>query len=199
VKSDRHIVIGITGNIGTGKSTVAAMLSELGADVIDADKVAHEVMKAGTEVHTQVMEAFGTGIVCDGGEINRSKLAAIVFSDPLALKQLEAIVHPATLAAIMRRIADSPSRVVVVEAIKLIESGMVDRCDSIWVTTCSPGDQIHRLMRMRGLSREDALQRVQAQTPQINKLAKADVVIETSGSLSWTREQVERAWRQLVS
>jgi len=199
MKREKHLIIGITGNIGTGKSTVAAMLSELGADVVDADKIAHEVMRPSNEVYAQIVQAFGAKIVSEDGEISRPKLAAIVFSDPLALEQLEAIIHPAALATIQRRIADSQSYVVVVEAIKLIESGLVDHCDSIWVTMCPPDDQMYRLMKMRGLSHEDALQRVQAQMPQRTKLAKADVVIDTSGSLSWTREQAKGAWRQLVA
>jgi len=191
-------IIGITGNIGTGKSTVAAMLGELGADVIDADKVAHETMQAGTAVHARIVDTFGTKVLRDDGDVDRSKLGAVVFANPSALAQLEAIVHPPTLAAIRRRIADSPSRIIVVEAIKLIESGMADSCDRIWVTTCPPEEQIRRLVRGRGMSYEAAAQRVHAQPPQDMKISRADVVIDTSGPMLQTRKQVEDAWDRLV-
>jgi dephospho-CoA kinase len=191
-------LIGLTGNIGTGKSTVAAMLAELGAEVIDADHVAHEVMQAGTLGHRRVIEAFGPDVLDPDGEIDRARLGAIVFADPAALMRLEAIVHPATLEAINRRVAATPAAVVVVEAIKLIESGMADGCDSVWVTTCRPEQQVHRIMGGRGLTRAQAEQRVRAQPPQEEKIAHADVVIDTTGSLSRTRAQVQAAWERLT-
>lgn len=191
-------LIGLTGNIGTGKSTVAAMLAELGAEVIDADRVAHEVMQAGTLAHRRIVEAFGLEVLDPDGEIDRARLGAIVFADPAALMRLEAIVHPATLEAINRRIAAISADVVVVEAIKLIESGIADGCDSVWVTTCRPEQQVHRIVGGRGLSRAQAEQRVRAQPPQEEKIARADVVIDTAGSLSRTRAQVQAAWERLM-
>jgi dephospho-CoA kinase len=191
-------VIGLTGNIGTGKSTVAAMLAELGAEVIDADRVAHEVMQAGTPGHRRVIEAFGPDVLDPHGEIDRARLGDIVFADPAALMRLEAIVHPATLEAIDRRVAAISAGVVVIEAIKLIESGMADGCDSVWVTTCRPEQQVHRIMGGRGLTRAQAEQRVRAQPPQEEKIARADVVIDTAGSLSHTRAQVQAAWERLT-
>ncbi len=190
-------VIGLTGNIATGKSTVARMLGDLGATVIDADRVAHEVMRAGTPVHRAVVEAFGPQVLRPDGEIDRAYLGAIVFSDPQALARLEAIVHPAVLEEVARRIAAAPTPVVVVEAIKLIESGMAEALDALWVTTCPVEEQVRRLMADRGLSRPDAEQRVRAQPPQEAKIARADVVISTDGSLEETRAQVEAAWRAL--
>ncbi len=186
-------LIGLTGNIATGKSTVARMLAELGATVIDADRVAHEVMRAGTPVHRAVVEAFGEGILRPDGEIDRARLGAIVFSDPQALARLEAIVHPAVGEEVARRIAAAPTPVVVVEAIKLIEAGMARICNSLWVTTCSPEEQVRRLMADRSLSREEAERRVNAQPPQEEKIARADVVIRTDGTIEETREQVERS------
>jgi dephospho-CoA kinase len=191
-------LIGLTGNIGTGKSTVAAMLAELGAEVIDADRVAHEVMQAGTLAHRRIVEAFGLEVLDPDGEIDRARLGAIVFADPAALMRLEAIVHPATLEAINRRIAATSADVVVVEAIKLIESGIADGCYSVWVTACRPQQQVHRIVGGRGLSRAQAEQRVQAQPPQEEKIARADVVIDTTGSLSRTRAQVQAAWERLT-
>lgn len=191
-------IIGLTGNIATGKSTVARMLSDLGATVIDADRVAHEVMRAGTPVHRAVVEAFGPEVLRPDGEIDRARLGARVFSDPQALAQLEAIVHPAVLEEVARRIVAAPTPVVVVEAIKLIESGVAEAFDALWVTTCSFEEQVRRLMADRGLSRQDAQQRIRAQPPQEAKIARADVVISTNGSLEETRAQVEAAWRALL-
>jgi dephospho-CoA kinase len=197
--SDRRpLLIGLTGNIGTGKSTVARMLAEMGAEAIDADKVAHEVMRAGTPVCKAIGRTFGLEVLTPEGEIDRKRLGALVFGDPVALAQLESIVHPATIAAVDRRIAASGADVVVVEAIKLFEAGMADAYDSIWVTTCRPEQQIARIMSARGLSRAEAEQRVAAQPSQQEKIARADVIIDNSDSLSQTREEVERAWEQLV-
>jgi dephospho-CoA kinase len=209
MSTPRPLLIGLTGNISTGKSTVARMLVELGAEVIDADKTVHEVMRAGTPIHTQIVETFGSEILASDGEIDRKRLGAIVFADPVLLAQLEAIVHPATLNAISRRIAATSSDVVVIEAIKLIEAGhrpigadapvgMADTCDSVWVTACPAEQRIQRIMAGRGLNRAEAEQRVRAQSPQEEKIARADVVIDTSGTLEWTRTQVRAAWEQLT-
>jgi dephospho-CoA kinase len=194
----RRIVIGLTGNIGTGKSTVAGMLAELGAEVIDADKVAHDMMRAGTPVHAAVVEAFGPEVLSPDGEIDRQLLGTRVFTDPAALARLEAITHPATIEAISRRISATFAKVVAVEAIKLFETGMADAYDSVWVTTCRPEQQIQRVVAERDLSRAEAEQRVWAQPPQEDKVARADVVIDNSGSLSQTRKQVDAAWKRLI-
>lgn len=193
----RPLLIGITGNIGTGKSAVAEMLADLGAEVIDADKVAHAVMRFGTCVYARIVNSFGPGVVTANGEIDRKLLGTIVFADPAALIHLESIVHPATLEAIQSQMARTTADVVVVEAIKLIESGMAEACDSVWVTTCRPEQQICRTVA-RGLSRAEAEQRVRAQPSQDQKIAHADVVIDNSGPLSQTRWQVEAAWTRLV-
>lgn len=192
------LIVGLTGNISTGKSTVARMLAELGAETIDADKVAHEVMRAGTPVHAAIVEAFGREVLAPDGQIDRERLGKIVFAGPAALARLEAVVHPATLEAVARRIAATESDVVVVEAIKLIEAGMADAYDSLWVTTCRPEQQVERIVATRGLSRVEAMQRVRAQSSQAEKIARADVVIDTSGTLAQTRQQVQEAWRHLV-
>jgi dephospho-CoA kinase len=198
VNGHRPLLIGLTGNIGTGKSTVAGMLAELGVEVIDADRVAHQVMRAGTPVHARIVEAFGPEVLDADGEIDRARLGAIVFVDPAALARLETIVHPATLRAIDRRVAHTSADVVVVEAIKLIEAGMADACDSVWVTTCRPEQQVYRIVGGRGLSRAEAERRVRAQPPQEHKIARADVVVDTAGSLSRTRAQVQAAWERLT-
>ncbi len=129
--------------------------------------------------------------------INRAALGRLVFSDPAALARLEALVHPVVIAAVERRIADSEARVIVVEAIKLLESGMAETYDAIWVTTCSEATQLTRLMETRGLSREAALARIHAQPPQAEKLARADWVIDTEGTLEQTESQVREGWQRL--
>jgi dephospho-CoA kinase len=189
--------IGLTGNIATGKSTVGEMLVALGADFIDADHVAHEVMAPGGAAYEPVIDAFGPEIRAGDGTIDRRKLGEQVFSDPVALRRLEALVHPPVIRAVERRIRASTAPVVVVEAIKLLESGMAETYDAIWVTTCSETTQVQRLMTSRGLSRDAALMRVRAQPPQAAKIAEADVVITTEGSLASTREQVTAAWRAI--
>jgi dephospho-CoA kinase len=199
MKNHRPLLIGLTGNIGTGKSTVAKTLAGLGAETIDADQAAHEVMRAGTPTHAQIVEGFGAEVLAPDGEVDRAQLGAIVFEDPAALARLEAIVHPATLEAIGRCVAAASAAVVVVEAIKLIEAGMAESCDSVWVTTCRSEQQIQRIMEGRGLSRGEARQRMEAQPPQEEKAACADVVIDTSGSLSQTRAQVQAAWERLTN
>ncbi len=194
----RPLVIGITGNIATGKSTVATMLAALGAEVIDADEVAHQTMRPGTEVHTRVVDTFGSQILTPGGAIDRGELGPMVFGDPEALERLEAIVHPPTLERIDRRIACSCADIVAVEAIKLLESGMSDECDSVWVTTCRREQQVERLVSQRGLREDEACYRVDAQGPHYDKVARADVVIDNSGPLWVTRAQVEAAWERVV-
>lgn len=190
-------VIGLTGNIGTGKSTVMRMLAELGATVIDADGLAHEVIAPGTPGWQQVVDAFGQEIIAADGAIDRARLGAIVFSDPAALARLEAIIHPLVIHEADRRISAIRQGVVVIEAIKLIEAGMHRDCDALWVVTCRPEQQVARLMRDRGMSEVEARRRIAAQPPQSEKVALADVVIDNSGALEETRAQVEAAWKRL--
>ncbi len=192
-------VICLTGNIATGKSTIAHMLAELGATPIDADKVAHAMMAPDGPAYAPLVEAFGPGILYSTGAVNRRALGAIVFNDPEALRRLEAIVHPPTIAEVERRIAEAPTPVVVVEAIKLLESGMVERlCATVWVTTCKQETQLRRLIYQRNLARGDALKRISSQSSQELKLARADVVIDTDGDLEATRQQVLEAWKHHV-
>ncbi|MBN1136414.1 MAG: dephospho-CoA kinase [Anaerolineae bacterium] len=196
----RHFLIGLTGNIATGKSLVAQMLAELGARVIDADQVAHTVMRPGGPAYDAVVEAFGAGILIEAdadGTIDRAKLGAIVFRDPAALRRLERIVHPATVAAVNRLIAAAAEQVVVVEAIKLIEAGMYRRYEALWVVTAPREVQIARLMAIRALSEAEAALRVDAQPPQAEKAALADLVIVNDGSVADLRLKVEAAWAEV--
>ncbi len=196
--AERPYLIGLTGNIATGKTTVGEMLVELGAELIDADKVARQVMEPGGPAYEPVVAAFGSDILNPEGTIDRTALGRIVFNDPEALTRLEAIVHPPTIAAVEARQLVSPAPAVVVEAIKLIESSMAEDCDTLWVTTCPRQVQLERLVESRGMDREDALQRIEAQPPQAEKLARADAIIHTAGPLRQTRAQVSSYWRILV-
>ncbi len=187
-------VIGLTGNIACGKSEAARMLAALGARVIDADQVAHAVMRPGTPVHSEIVCAFGPAILARDGSVDRARLGALVFADPEALATLEGLVHPATAAAVERQIASATERVVVVEAIKLIEAGMHARYDALWVVTAPRQAQIERLMATRGLSQAEAVLRIDAQPPQAQKVALADVVLHNDGDLAALQAQVEAAW-----
>ena len=189
--------IGLTGNVATGKSTVARMLADLGAYVIDADRLVHTVMRAGTDVNRAIAQRFGPGVVRPDGELDRGALGAIVFSDAAALADLERIVHPPVVAFTLRLLDESTTAVRVVEAIKLLEAQMHQYCDAVWVVVAPRQQQIERLMRTRSLSRDEAETRIDAQPPSAEKVARANVVIDNSGSLAETRAQVLRAWRAI--
>lgn len=189
--------IGLTGNIATGKSVVRRMLEHLGAYTIDADALAHRVLAKGAPGYQPVINNFGTWILNEDGQINRSKLGRLVFADPQALAQLEAIVHPYVGQAVDLLARRATQKVVVIEAIKLLESDLGKRCDSIWVTDAPQEVQVERLMRKRGLSRADALQRVEAQSAQKHKLDAANVVITNSGSYEDLWKQVNEAWKKI--
>jgi dephospho-CoA kinase len=192
--AERPILIGLTGNIATGKSLVAQMLAELGAFVIDADRVAHEVMAPDGPAYDAVIESFGRDVVAPDGTIDRGKLGEIVFRDPKALERLEKAVHPATIAETTLRILQATEPVVVVEAIKLIEAGMDRAYDALWVVTAPRSLQIERLVKERGLAEQEAALRVDAQPPQEEKAAVADLVIVNDGSVEALREKVRAAW-----
>jgi dephospho-CoA kinase len=195
-------VIGLTGNIAVGKSTVASMLAEWGAWVLNADKLAHELMSPGTDVHQSIIERFGGAQVLSAPEdpqsaIDRRALGDIVFRDPAALRALEEIVHPAVVAETLQRLAACTAEVAVIEAIKLLEAQMQRYCDAVWVVTATREQQIERLMQTRGLTKDEAAVRIEAQPPAADKIARADVVIDNSGSIEATRAQVMAAWQRI--
>jgi dephospho-CoA kinase len=189
-------VIGLTGNIATGKSVVRRMLEHLGAYTIDADALSHRVISKGAPGYQPVLDKFGTWLLDKDGQIDRSKLGRLVFADGEALTQLEDIIHPYVGQAVDLLTRRATQKVVVVEAIKLLESDLRNRCDSIWVTDAPPEVQIERLMRKRGMSREDAIQRIHAQSAQKQKLAAADVVVTNTGSYEDLWKQVNDAWKR---
>jgi dephospho-CoA kinase len=215
-------LIGLTGGIACGKSSVLAMLAELGAWTLDADQVTHHLQEPGQPVYQQIVDTFGPDIlIYPDGPINRRKLGERVFNNPDELQKLETLVHPAVRAEVFAWTAHieqqaqqgqvipetSPAHktrhlarpVAVLDAIKLLEGGWKEHCQSIWVVVCSEQQQISRLMETRGLSESAAQLRLAAQPPQESRISHADVIIDNSGSLLQTRRQVESAWQRMLT
>ncbi len=187
-------VIGLTGVIGCGKSTVAGMLERLGVAVIDADALVAEIRETDLGARHAIRERFGT--------LDRGRLGAIAFADPAALADLEAILHPLVrdvVAARVEALTGEGQAVAVLEAIKLIDSPLQERCDQVWVVHCSEADAIDRLAASRGMDADAVRARLAAQSPQDDLLARADVVIDNRGSLDETRRQVVAALDALLS
>ncbi len=188
-------VIGLTGNIATGKSVVRRMLEHLGAYTIDADSLSHRVISKGAPGYQPVLDKFGTWLLDKDGQIDRLKLGRLVFADGQALAQLEDIVHPYVGQAVDMLAKRASQQVIVIEAIKLLESELRTICDSIWVTDAPQEVQVERLVRKRAMSREDAMQRIHSQSAQKEKLAAAKVVITNNGSYDDLWKQVNDAWK----
>jgi dephospho-CoA kinase len=190
-------IIGLTGNIGTGKSVVRRMLGHLGAYGIDADVLGHRAISPGAPGYKPVIDLFGHWIVNNQGKIDRKRLAKIVFENPDALNSLESIIHPLVNRAVELLIRRTPHQVVVVEAIKLLEGGLVDRCDTVWVSYTPEEVQVERLSERRNMTRVEALSRIRAQGSQTDKMSRADVVIMNDGSFEKVWKQVYKAWNQI--
>lgn len=183
--------IGLTGNIACGKSTVGRLLVARGAEYVDADRLVHALMEPGTPENDRIVERFGPEVRAADGRIDRARLGGIVFADPAALKELEAILHPGVRAEIRRRMAASTAPILVVDAIKLLESGLAREMDAVWVVTCPRAEQVRRLMTERGLTAEQAEVRISAQSSQEEKARLATVVISNGGTLEETERQVD--------
>ena len=185
--------IGLTGNIACGKSTVGKLLAARGAEYIDADRLTHRLLEAGTHENDRIVERFGPDVRVPDGRIDRQKLGAIVFADPAALKKLEAILHPGVRAAIRRAMEAATAPLVVVDAIKLFESGLYKDLDTAWVVSCPRAEQLRRLTAERGLTPDQAAMRIDAQGSQDEKVRQANVVIDNGGSLADTECQIDAA------
>ncbi len=196
------VVIGLTGPIGCGKSTVAGMLGQLGGAVIDADVLAREVTAPGQPALRAIRDRFGHGVFDSAGVLDRAALGAIVFEDEAALRDLEAIVHPGVRSRIEERLAQAEREgdpFVAVEAIKLVEGGLADRCDEVWLVECQPAVQRERLAG-RGLDAADIDRRLAAQGDLAAKLAgRAHRRIDTSGRIDEVRECVEDALADVLA
>ncbi len=190
-------VIGLTGNIAVGKSVVRQMLQHLGAYTIDADNLSHHVMQPGAPAYKPVVEQFGKFVLDSEKQIDRARLGHIVFNYPDALAKLEAITHPMVVQAVYALVNRAKQRVVVIEAIKLLETDLADACDAIWVVDASAQTQLRRLQERRNLSEEDAVKRVYMQAPQAEKIARATRVIRNDGSVEDTWKQVQAGWNDV--
>ncbi len=185
--------IGLTGNIACGKSTVGRLLVERGAEYVDADRLVHVLLEAGTTENDRIVERFGPEARAADGRIDRPRLGAIVFADPAALRDLEAILHPGVRAEIRRRLDAATAPIVVVDAIKLFEGGLAKEMDAAWVVTCPREEQLRRLVAERGLTPEQAEVRISAQGSQEEKVRQATVVIDNGGTLAETERQIDAA------
>jgi dephospho-CoA kinase len=191
-------VIGLTGNIATGKSLVRRMLEHLGAYSIDADGLTHRVMEPNAPAYQLIVDTFGKFVLREDGQINRERLGAIAFGHPDALRELEKITHPTIRNAIDTLISRANHPVVVVEAIKLLEGGLADSMDAVWVVDAPPQIQVERLMSKRNLSQQDSVRRVNAQNPQADKIARANVVIRNTGTPDEVWTQVQAAFAKIA-
>jgi dephospho-CoA kinase len=196
------VIIGLTGGIGSGKSVVGRMLAELGAHVIDTDKVGHSVYAPGSEGFTRIIAAFGRSIVAADGTIDRKKLGAVVFADATRRAELNAIVHPLIFGEIMREIAECRhggfTGHIVLEAPILVEAKGTGLVDQIWVVT-APAEAVRaRLTTDRAMSRAEIEARVAAQLDDAERRCHADVILENDGDLAGLRKVVEAAWHTLL-
>jgi dephospho-CoA kinase len=194
-------VIGLTGGIGSGKSTVTRFLAELGAAVIDLDKVGHDVLKKGSAPYKQVVSAFGKDILSADGEIDRARLAKIVFNNSQALQCLNDITHPAIDKAVDRIIREQrrkSAKAVVFEAAALLEAERAFQVDEIWVTVAPVSTVLQRLKERSGYSKLEAEARIRAQMTNDEKIKRADVVIDTDCSLDELKARVTAEWQKLL-
>lgn len=191
--------VGLTGGIGSGKSEVSRRLADRGALVIDADRIAREVVEPGTVGLARVVEAFGPQVLREDGTLNREKLGSIVFSDPEALRRLNAIVHPLVgERAAALQAAAPPGAIVVYDVPLLVENGLADQYDVVVVVDAAEETRLDRLVRLRGMTEADAKARMAAQASREERLRVADIVIPNDGSLAELRRHVDEVWERLV-
>ena len=193
-------VIGLTGGIGSGKSTVSQFLAELGATIIDADKIGHETFKPETEAWREVVAAFDQQIVAANGTIDRKKLGTIVFSNSEARARLNQIMHPRIYEMVKVQLAEYQRQgvsVVVLEAPLLVEAGWTSLVDEVWVTTASEDTVLKRLRERTGLSEVESQTRIRAQLPTEKRIKEADVVIDTDCNLDELKAKIGELWRGL--
>ncbi|MGH9273140.1 MAG: dephospho-CoA kinase [Acidimicrobiales bacterium] len=194
------LLIGLTGGIGSGKSSVSALLAERGAVIIDADAITRELQQPGTSVFAAMVDRFGPGIVAADGTLDRQAVADLVFSDPEALADLNKIVHPAVGIEIARRLADEADtdHLVVLDVPLLVESGRDDMA-ALVVVDVDPEVAVRRLVEHRGMREDDVRARIARQVAREDRVARADLVIDNSGRLADLEEAVADAWPRLLA
>lgn len=195
------LLVGLTGGIASGKSVVAARLGEHGAVVVDADKIAREVVEPGTPALTRIAEEFGPGVIAPDGSLDRAALGAIVFADEGARRILNGITHPAVRELSHRRFAEAaaadPDAIVVYDVPLLTEARGADEFDVVVVVSAPEETRIERMVSLRGMSREEATRRIRSQVPEDTRRAMADIIIESGGTLDETLAQADAVWEQL--
>lgn len=193
-------IIGLTGGIASGKSTVSAMLAELGAYIVDADRLARRVVEPGEPAWQEIVDWLGQGVLLDDGVLDRGKIGAVVFADAAARKRLEAITHPRIRAEMCSQVAVAAEQgfsVAVLDVPLLFEAGWDKMVDETWVVAVDAATQLERLTRRDGMIRGDAEARIAAQMALADKVRLADVVIDNSKDVESTRRQVQIAWQRL--
>jgi dephospho-CoA kinase len=193
-------VIGLTGGIGTGKSTVAQVLEAQGAPILNADLVGHEVYLPGRPAFHEIVDAFGRDVVGDDGKIDRKKLGAIVFGDPKELAKLNAITHSRMKGMMREKLADlekAGHAIAVLEAALLLEAKWDDLADEIWVTVTPPDTAAERVAQRSGLAKEQVMERIRSQMSNDDRVKRANVVIDTSGDMASTETQALERWQQV--
>lgn len=194
-------VIGLTGGIASGKSTVSTLLKSLGAVIIDADEISRKVMKKNTKVFDEIVEYFGDNILDKDGNIDRQKLGQIVFSNVDDLKILNDITHPAIINEIKKNLlilSKKKEPIVVIDAALLLESGLDNLTDKIWLVKASEETQLKRLMRRDNIDERQAINRIKSQMPLKEKLKYADKIIDNDGNIEYTKKQVDNFWKELT-
>ncbi len=198
----RFLLVGLTGGIATGKSTVSAMFAHLGAKVVDADLLAREVVMPGQPAHAQVVKEFGQDVLKDDGSLDRKRLGAIVFGDPQKRKRLEEITHPAIRARQQRILSvyeeEAFEGIVIWDVALLIESGGAEAVDRVVVVAADPATELQRLIARDGLSEEEARRRIASQMPISEKVKVADHVIDNSGARAETERRVREVYGALL-
>ena len=193
-------VIGLTGGIGSGKSTVSGFLAELGAVIIDADKVGHEVLSTSSQVRRELLATFGWQIIVPSGKVDRKKLAEIVFQDPQSLSQLNQIMHPLMYDMVKAQLEEYRKQgagVVVLEAPLLIEANWTSLVDEVWVTVASEATVLQRVKEKFGLSESECLARMHCQLPSDERVKHADAIIDTDCDLGELKAKVKELWQGL--
>lgn len=193
-------LLGLTGNIACGKSTVGQLLADrFGVDYVDADRLVHRLYAPATAETQVIADRFGYDLLRADGTIDRRRLGDLVLADPSALRDLERILAPGIRLEIEDRLAHATAPVVVLDAIRLIEGGLAERCDTVWVVVCEQDAQMARLRSSRGMTAEQAAVRIAAQSPADEKVRHAHAVITNHGTLKDLAAQVETAWRRTVA
>lgn len=193
-------IIGLTGGIASGKSTVSNMLKALGAHIVDADRIAREIVAPGSEALSEIVSVFGAGVLNTDGTLKRAELARIVFNDPEALKELNRITHPRIIEEIKARVRQEAAsdKILIIDAALLIELKMGTLVDETWLVCVRPETQIERLVQRESMTQADAEKILRAQLPLEEKMKAADVCIDNNGSVEALRDTIKKLWNEQV-